>query len=822
MQRTDLNGVWHFKALTRRTGDHALRRWMKASVPGTVHTDLLANGKISDPFYRMQERDVQWVEEEDWVYRRDFRMSREMLREKWIELVAEGLDTIATVRVNGRLVGKSENMFVEHRFDIRKHLRAGKNRIQIQFDSPARHAKELERRHGQVQVSHSSERVYVRKAQYSFGWDWGPRLATSGIWRSIGIEAFSGPRLVDPFVRILSADAQRATLECRAEIRGRAGGRGVQARIEVSGPDNMGSRVSGRRWSATFLRRVKGQSFKVRFEIPHPSLWWPNGLGEQSLYAARIVLESNGQVQDSQDVTFAVRTVKIRQEKDAEGRSFVLEVNGTPVFCKGADWIPADTFLPRIPPGRYEKLLTMARDAHMNMIRVWGGGIYEQDIFYQQCDRLGLMVWQDFMFACAEYPELPAFHRNVREEVEKVVKRLRNHPSIVLWCGNNECEWLFCMTNPAKTPDQMRGARIFSKTIPALCASHDGTRPYWRSSPFGKGYPNEQTNGNHHQWDVWSGWKDFKEYENVRARFVTEFGFQSMADPRTMNPVTVRGDRAIQSPVMEFHNKQIEGTERLIRFQAAHYSLGRDYDEFVYKSQLVQAEALRCAVEQWRRRKFATAGALFWQLNDCWPVSSWAVIDSALRPKAAYYYAKRFNAPVLVSFGKTASGLDVWVTNDLRRPVGGSLSVQILSFDGKKLWHLRKNVKVSANSSRSILRIPRSRCEDADPSSHYLLAVLRTSRGGVAQNRYYLTEPKHLELGDPSVECAVVGCDGNIGLIELRSERLVKNLEIRAGGSADGFTDNYFDVDPGLARYVILRANDPARRLKKLSLRWLA
>jgi beta-mannosidase len=794
---------------------------MKASVPGTVHTDLLAQGKIPDPFYRMQERDVQWVEEEDWVYRKDFRVEREMLRERWIELVAEGLDTIATVRLNGRLVGESANMFVGHRFNIKKHLRPGKNRIQVQFDSPARHAKLLERQYGQVQVSHASERVYVRKAQYSFGWDWGPRLATSGIWRSIGIEAFSGPRLVDPFVRTLSIGARRARVECSAQIRGGAARKGVQARIEVSGPVTMGSRVSARRWSATFLRRVKGRSFTLRFDIPRPSLWWPNGLGEQPLYTARIMLESAGQVLESQDVTFALRTVRIRQEKDAYGRSFVLEVNDTPVFCKGADWIPADTFIPRISDRRYERLLTMARDAHMNMIRVWGGGIYEQDPFYEQCDRLGLMVWQDFMFACAEYPKLPAFRRNVRDEVEKVLKRLRNHPSIVLWCGNNECEWLYCMKNLEKTPDQMRGARIFSHTIPSLCARHDGTRPYWRSSPFGEGYPNDQSNGNHHHWDVWSGWRDFKEYENVDARFVTEFGFQSMADPRTMKPVTVREDRAVQSPVMEFHNKQIEGTERLIRFQGAHYGLGKTYEEFAYKSQLVQAEALKCAVEHWRRRKFGTAGALFWQLNDCWPVSSWAVIDSALRPKAAYYYARRFLAPVLVSFSKGASGLDLWVTNDLRRPVQGRLSVQLLSFDGKKRWHLRKNVKVSANSSRSTLRIPGSRYEDADPSTHYILAVLRTSRGGVAENRYYLAEPKHIALGKPSVKWSVVGCNGNVGLIEIRSDRLVKNLEIRAGGNAEGFTDNWFDVDPGLARYVILQAKNPARRLKKLSFRWL-
>ncbi|HMD13440.1 MAG TPA: glycoside hydrolase family 2 protein, partial [Bacteroidota bacterium] len=333
------------------------------------------------------------------------------------------------------------------------------------------------------------------------------------------------------------------------------------------------------------------------------------------------------------------------------------------------------------------------------MIRVWGGGIYEQDIFYNLCDQMGLMVWQDFMYACGEYPQVGWFLRQAKIEAEQVVKRLRNHPSIVLWCGNNECEWLFCTENPDKTPDDMTGSKIFRKILPEICNAFDGSRPYWRSSPFGKDFPNAESNGNHHQWMVWSYWKDYKEYEKDQARFITEFGFQAPANRRTFEEMTVPDDRQPQSPVMEHHNKQVEGTERLLRFQAAHYRLSTSFDGFIYKGQLVQADALKCAVEHWRRRKFLTSGSLFWQLNDCWPVSSWSVVDSSLQPKAGYYAAKRFFAPVLLSFKQTDKGVEVWVTNDRLERFSGEITVQMKSFQGKSFW--KKTLKVSIASNFS-------------------------------------------------------------------------------------------------------------------------
>lgn len=698
MKKIDLNGVWRFKAVASKTNlppDHAdVQEWMAASVPGTVHTDLMAAGRIPDPFVRMNELDVQWIDSRRWLYRREFEVERALLEEDAVYLVAEGLDTFVRVKLNRRIVGQTADMFVEHRFEVKRFLKVGKNVLEVLIDSPVIRSQKLQQKHGALEVALEPHRVYVRKAQYSFGWDWGPKLTTSGIWRDIYLEAVSGCRIVSVFARSEKIMRHKAVVRVTVELERRTKSP-VDVRIEIQGE-------GFEHWQSFAMR---GETKSLVINVPKPRLWWPNGYGDQPLYQLRVIASVDGVECDEGVTSFGVRTVRLLQEKDEEGRSFIIEVNGVKIYCKGADWIPCDNFIPRIRPSTYERLLALARDAHMNMIRVWGGGIYEQDVFYELCDRLGLMVWQDFMFVCGEYPEQPWFLRLVKDEAAKAITRLRNHPSITIWCGNNECEWIFCTENPDKTADDMTGAPIFRDLLPSLCRSLDGTRPYWRSSPFGIVFPNAESSGNHHQWAVWGLWKDYEEYENDNARFVTEFGFQAPAHLRTFESVTVPSDRTAQSKVFEHHNKLTEGTERLFRFQAAHYTVGTELDDFIYKGQLVQAEALKTAVEHWRRRKFKTAGSLFWQLNDCWPVSSWAVIDSALRPKAAYYYAKKFFAPILVSLKKRQDGLEVWVTNDLLSPVVGELEVSLRSFDGAVAWSKRSHAIIARNASRAVIRI---------------------------------------------------------------------------------------------------------------------
>lgn len=808
MIKLDLDGQWKFKAVNRYKtlppGYRNVLRWMKATVPGTVHTDLLANKIIPDPFYRMNENDVQWIESQGWLYTREFFISERFLHEDHIALVAEGLDTYASIRINGTLVANTENMFIAHRFEVKHCLHPGMNRIEIFFDSPVVRSKMLEKRYGKLQVAHEPHRAYVRKAQYSFSWDWGPKLATSGIWRSICLEGGSGGRLANPFVKLISLDKKSAVVEISVDVE-KYNGRPATLRVFIGGRD-------------TGIERILPITFpvtKLRVQIPNPDLWWPNGSGGQPMYTALLSLIQDGRELSQTEVPFALRTVRLVQERDAEGRSFLFEVNGVRIYCKGADWIPADSFIPRISDDTYEFLLRSAQDAHMNMIRVWGGGIYEQDLFYTLCDQLGLMVWQDFMFACGEYPQNPPFLRQIRQEATTVLRRLRNHPCIIVWCGNNECEWLFCTENPGKKPDDMKGSKIFRELLPQACKKLDDTRPYWRSTPFGSGFPNSESNGNHHQWLVWSFWRDYKEYEKDKGRFITEFGFQSPADRRTLESVTLPADRYSQSPVMEHHNKQTEGTERLLRFQCAHYRLTDDFDDFIYKGQLVQAEALKTAVEHWRRRKFNTGGSIFWQLNDCWPVSSWSVIDSALRPKAAYYAARKFFNPLLLSFNQVKSGIECWLTNDHLNSFSGRVDLTLKSFDGRILWKKRIKLVIPPNRSVKCHLVPESIFKDLDPHRVYLHGKFSRGNAAMSENRFFFSEPKQWEKRAAKVRMKVMKIQNDEYAVVLQSKIFHKGVRLEMDGENVLFEDNYFDLDPGVEKRVLFESTQRLRSLQK-------
>jgi beta-mannosidase len=785
----ELNGLWNVKALDASRllppGLQRVTRWMPAQVPGTVHTDLMAQAVIPDPFYRMNENDVQWIDKLQWVYRREFELDAHTLKEQHIVLVAEGLDTYAAICINGKPVAETADMFVEHRFEVKRYLKEGANSIEICFASPVVRSKQLEQKHGALQVALEPHRAYVRKAQYSFGWDWGPTFTTSGIWRPICLEVSSGPVLRHPFVRTVALKKKSATIEISAVIE------------HFRSPIDVAVTIQGDGYVKKLVKRAKSASVKFRVSIDEPRLWWPNGSGEQPLYTASLSIHTSGGAASEAVATFGIRTITLLQEKDAAGTSFVIAVNGEKIFCKGADWIPSDAFIPRIPDSTYERLLTMASDAHMNMLRVWGGGIYEQDIFYNLCDRLGLLVWQDFMFACGEYPHAPWFVRQVKDEAEKAVTRLRNHPSIALWCGNNECEWIFCMNNPGASADAMNGAVIFRDVLPAIVKALDGSRPYWRSSPFGTGFPNSEASGNHHQWSVWSEWKDYKEYEKDNARFVSEFGFQAPANLRTWNDATLPGDRHPQHPVIEHHNKQVEGQERLFRFQAAHYRLAANFGEFVYLGQLVQAQALKTAVEHWRRNKFHTAGALFWQLNDCWPVSGWSVIDSGLRAKASYFYAKRFFATTLVSMKFNGKRIEVWATNDALEPVTGVMHAVHMSFSGGMQGKITKKVSLAANSAAKIAELPVKFDTAFAQDNSYVRAEIRRGEEILGENRMYFIEPKHMRLPKPTLTSHVHRTGEHQFQIDVHADCFAKDVRIDIDGVDADFSDNYFDIEAG-------------------------
>jgi beta-mannosidase len=463
------------------------------------------------------------------------------------------------------------------------------------------------------------------------------------------------------------------------------------------------------------------------------------------------------------------------------------------VYAKGVDWIPADCFLPRVTSEKYNRLLTMAKDAHMNMIRVWGGGIYEDPYFYDKCDELGIMVWQDFMFACGAYPEDSTFLNNVRNEAETVIKTLRNHPSIIIWCGNNENEWIWYRES-GKSPSTMPGYSIFHNLLPKLCREMDPTRPYWPTTPWGGKDPNSPSKGNQHSWGIWSNWLDYTQVWDQKDLFITEFGFQAPANLTIWNSYLHPEDLECQNRNFEFHNKQDEGMERLFRFLAAHQKVNTDFDSFIFGCQVNQAEALKTCIEYWRSQKFHTAGTLIWQLNDCWPAISWSLIDSQLSPKASYYYAKDFFHPLLICFSKKADGIYVSMVNDTLKKVTGSLDIKVMLFSGKRLFSLNKNVQVSVNNVTHILGITADRLSDFPHQDCFIRAVFKNDIQESVENCFFFNRFKYLHFPEPEIKVVQFKQEESEVEMTLKTDGFLKSVFIYHPGWE--FERNYFNMFP--------------------------
>ncbi len=785
IHRIDLTGEWEFRNFNtfencEETVLSKIPNWMKATVPGTVHSDLIAMDIIPDPFFRDNELKVQWVGEADWEYRRTFHVDDKFLSQKNIQLVCEGLDTLATIFINGNEIASVRNMFITHRFDVNDYLCEGENEILILFDSPLQYSRKMEETHGKLTNTRHSHRVYLRKAQYSFGWDWGPMLPTSGIWRPIYIESSNLLRLKDVFVRTVTVSENEAILDVEISA-DKISRETIRYRTEINGGIDP------------ILKEVESADDHFRFQVIviNPKLWWPNGSGEPFLYNICITAFLEDNLVDKRIFKYGIRTVELQLNDEGEG-CFRIHVNGQPIFCKGADWIPADSFIPRIQEKTYDKLLRMTADASMNMLRIWGGGIYEHPYFYQLCDELGIMIWHDFMFACGAYPEDNGFLDLINEEAESVLRQLRNHASIVLWCGNNENEWIY-YRNGNGNPDRMTGFKIFHKLLPEICQRLDPTRPYWPSSPWGGEDPNSEEVGNRHSWDIWSRWVDFTNVINDKGKFISEFGFQAPANISTWETCLAPEDKFPQSRIFEFHNKQEEGNERLFRFLAAHQKVTTEFMPFIYACQVNQAEALKMCIEHWRRKKFKTAGALIWQLNDCWPVSSWSLIDSNKSPKASYYYAKRFFSDILLSFELGAEGLILWTVNDLLHVVEGLLDVTVSTFDGDVKWSYQQDLVMQSNTSTPISILDVKKYHQLLDQTSFIRAKFQNEIGQISENCYLNDRYKFLDLDVIHISARVEQSHKESeGTFKLESQRFLKSVFLHLHGW--DFTENFFNV----------------------------
>ena len=799
-----------------------LSTWLPATVPGTIHTDLLANGLIPDPFWRDRELVLQWIGEEDWVYRTTFQASPQLLEKEVVELVFHGLDTFADVRLNGGTILQADNMFRSWIVDEGADLHPGENTLEIHFSSPLQPALAARAALPYVLPAGNDRgdppsRVFVRKAAYHYGWDWGPRLVTSGIWRPAELLAWSGARIADLHLTTDSISDDSALLTAAVELQvsteeaeRRSAGGGIPASLTILSPDGAFETVRHEAILEPGLNR-----FRVPIQISDPQLWWPNGLGEPRLYTAQAILKA-GRRTDSLSTRFGLRTLELVTEPDSIGESFFFRVNGVAVFMKGANVIPLDHFSPRVTDQDYQELFWDVAGANMNMLRVWGGGIYEEDRFYELADEHGILIWQDFMFANGMYPGDSLFLANVRAEATHQVRRLRGHPSLALWCGNNEMDEAWKKWGWARnydTPEDSAAVRnayeaIFHDVLPAVVAAEDPQRRYWPSSPsLGWGDPESLNRGDSHYWGVWHGQEPFQVFAEKLPRFSSEFGFQAFPPMETVAAFTEAEDRALSDPTLLVHQKHPIGNELISSYMERDYPVPAAFEDFVYVSQLLQARGMRTAFEAHRRAKPRTMGTLYWQLNDTWPVVSWSSRDYFGRWKALHYAARDAFAPILISPVLDGDTLEFWGVSDLTQPVEGTLYLKLLGFDGAVLWQAPVPTILPANQSQLLWEgSASSLLGDADSRRVILVGefVETGSQAPGQSSLLYFHPPKELGLVVPTIRFEATPVDGGI-LLTLESDVLAKDVYLSLGGAH--LSDNFFDLLPGRPRTVRLETD---------------
>jgi beta-mannosidase len=790
--------------------------WIEVPVPGDVHRALLAAGRIEDPFYDRNEGKCAWIEDREWWYRMVFRGPEEPLRpDERLRLAFHGLDTFATVWLNGEELGRHANMFREAVFDVGGRVRFGEeNTLALLFDRPLDHAVEQH----PDQWGRNPERVSMRKAQFGFGWDWGPRLPTVGIWRPVELRRGRGAAIGGVHFYTLDLDpaGERAAVAVRVEAERFAAEGPLKAGITLSGPD--GEPVAEH---ALVLDGEGPQLAGTAYlTVEDPRLWWTHDLGEPALHGLRVELGKDGEALDRHESRVGIRTLELDQSPDPGEpgtRFFRFVLNGAPIFARGADWIPADSFVGAIPPARYETLLSAARDANMNMLRVWGGGIYEHDAFYDLCDSLGLLVWQDFMFACAVYPEGPSeFVAEVEAEARYQVGRLRSRPCLALWCGNNENQWIHDRTFWYREDTTVPGALYYHEILPRVVAELDGRTPYWPGSPYGGDDHNDRRQGNVHNWEVWHGNfprrfgeesrqeptpenVSYRRYAEDTGRFISEFGMHAAPVRETLRRAIPQEGLYHHSPSMDHHNKD-DPKHKGDNLMLTVTGLPRDLDEYVDFSMISQAEGLKFALEHFRRRKPHCSGTLFWQLNDCWPVLSWSVLDYHGFGKAGYYYARRAYSPVLASFKALTDGaVELWITNDTLEGITGDARVRLGTFEGRTLWEEVLRVHVPANASRPVARWEGGRI-GGDPGRYLCVA---SPEGAFPNNRHFFAPIKDLsrEPVEPEVRIGPDEEEGGLR-VRLRAPGYAYFVNLEVPDEETRFSDNFFDLEPGEEREV--------------------
>lgn len=811
-EQMNLGGAWRMREADSET-------WHSAHVPGSVYADLMADGTMPDPFWRENELDAFERMKKDYVYQRTFTVTEAQLAHAHVELVCEGLDTLAHVSLNGREIAFADNMHITWVWDVKEQLHAGENTLEIRFDSPILYcAKKAEEAPGWESSDATPGFRHLRKAHCMFGWDWGPRLPDAGIWRPMFLRTWDAARLENALMLQAHHDGV-VDVTIRPEIAGESAWS-----AEITAPDGEVMIIP----ETTAAEQV--------VTIQNPQLWWPNGLGDQPLYRVTVRLAAG----DTRTWRIGLRTMTVSREKDEWGEEFCHVVNGVKVFAMGADYIPEDNILARVTPERTRRLLEDCKAANFNAIRVWGGGYYPDDAFYDICDELGLLVWQDLMYACAFYDLTPDFERSIRVETQQNVARLRHHASLALICGNNEMEmfmsgansalinhrtWEFVPTYPHHITDYVK---MFEYILPAIVKETAPQTYWWPASPSSGGNfdaPNDENRGDNHYWDVWHGEKPFTEYRKFFFRYASEFGFQSFPCLKSVEQFTLPDDRNIFSRVMERHQRNQAANGKILSYLSQTFRYPNSFDDLLYASQLMQAEAIRYGVEHWRRNRGRCMGAIIWQLNDIWPVASWASIDYYGRWKALHYAAKRFFAPVMISAEEEGElGQNPKINEYHPAPLEKSFRLNVCNetlrdVTGEVVWALRTPDGEIVRQGHQALTIPamsakwldKVNCADASLTGHYVSFAFVVDDVAVSEGTCIFCAPKHFEFTDPQLTVEKRG-----DTLVVTSHAYAKQVWLESEDADLLLDDNAFDMNPGTKVVRVLRGSAEKVRVRSV------
>ena len=774
---------WEFKGID--TLD-----WNSANVPGNVFTDLLNHKIIEDPFIKNNEEKAQWVSSKSWEYKTTFTLSEAILKKEHIELNFDGLDTYAKIYLNNSLLGQTNNAFKKFSFNIHK-LAKKENDLKIIFTNTD-YKESISEKKNPYKLPEGN-RIYNRKAQFQSGWDWGPKLNSSGIWKNVSIQAWSDLRFDDIYIKQNKINTEKALLS-------------VEISIESPTDKNVNlfTQINREIISSNISLKKGKHTYEVPIEIINPKLWWTHNLGKPYLYNFNFQLISDGKIKDERSIKKGIRTIKLITKKDSIGESFYFELNGKPVYAKGANYIPQNSFQNKVTNQQYEKLLSDVQDSNMNMLRVWGGGIYENDIFYDLCDKKGILIWQDFMFACAMYPGDIEFLANIQEEANQQVKRLRNHASIALWCGNNENSegwkrwgWQNDRTKKEKKDIWNDYLAVFDTILPNAVAEFSET-DYWETSPkHGRGNPKYKTEGDAHDWWVWHDGYPFEHFENNVPRFMSEFGFQSFPSFETINYLNQNDAINLKTEAIKSHQKHARGFQLIHEYMKHNYIIPTNDEDYVYVSQLLQAKGIVLGIEAHRRAKPYNMGTLYWQLNDCWPAISWSSIDYFGNWKALQYKAKNAFENILISSVKEKNNVKTFIINDTFDTVKGNLKIKVIDFYGKEIKSDSLTIEVLENSSKGFHSFS---MKNIDKKAAVLVAKFNNQK-----SYFYFVKPKELILPKDEIDKEIIKLKNEFS-IAIKSTVLQKDVFLSTNEKGH-FSDNFFDLLPNETKTIYFKTS---------------